>query len=207
MNVAKEPSGAVRRSSRRGLFLVLGCALAGLAGLAAWLWEDLTFDPSVYVVGDSITFLSQASISSELSSAGYQATIKSTPGVKIGQAQDQVAALARQQPWAWIIELGTNDAGAQNTAWPEPFLAEWSLVSPAQCVIYVTVSPRAGAIARQINAAMARIARVHTNAHLLEWGTIEYENPTWVTADGIHPTPAGQEALAVLEAQALRHSC
>ena len=195
------------RPHRRRVVLVVACAVAAVAGLTAWLWEDLTANRTVYVVGDSITYLSEASISSDLAHAGYQANITATPGVKIGQSQANVSALAQNQPWAWIIELGTNDAGAQDSVWPEQFLAEWSAVSPASCVIYVTVSPRAGVVAQQIDASMQKLAQTHSNVHLLDWGNIEYQNPGWVTEDGIHPTPAGQAALALLETQTLQHSC
>jgi lysophospholipase L1-like esterase len=187
--------------------LVVASAVVAVAGLAAWLWEDLAPNTAVYVVGDSITYLSEPSISSAFSNAGYQPTISATPGVKIGQLQAEITALAQNQPWAWIIELGTNDAGAQDAAWPEQFLAEWSLVSPAKCVIYVTVSPRFGLVAQQINASMQKLAEDHSNVHLLDWGNIEYQNPAWLTPDGIHPTPAGQAALAALETQALHDAC
>jgi lysophospholipase L1-like esterase len=197
----------VPRAGRRRVVLVVGCAVLAVAGLTAWLWEDLTSHSAVYVVGDSITYLSEASISADLSNAGYQPQISATPGVKIGQSQAEITALAQSQPWAWIIELGTNDAGAQDTVWPEQFLAEWSVVSSAKCVIYVTVSPRAGPVAQQIDASMQQLAGSHSNVHLLDWGTIEYQNPSWVNADGIHPTPAGQATLAALETQELRHAC
>jgi lysophospholipase L1-like esterase len=197
----------VPRSRRRRPVLVVAGAVVAVAALTAWLWEDLTSNRAVYVVGDSITYLSEPSISSDFSNAGYQPTISATPGVKIGQSQAEITALAQNQPWAWIIELGTNDAGAQDTVWPEQFLAEWSLVSSATCVIYVTVSPRAGPVAQQIDASMQKLAQAHSNSHLLDWGNIEYQNPAWLTGDGIHPTPAGQAALAVLETQELHRAC
>ena len=192
---------------RRRVVLVVACAALVVAGLTVWLWEDLTSNQSVYVVGDSITYLSEAPISADLSNAGYQPTISATPGVKIGQSQNEIAALAQNQPYAWIIELGTNDAGASDTVWPEQFLAEWSAVSPASCVVYVTVSPRAGPVAQQIDASIENLAKTHSNVHVLDWGTIEYQNPTWVSGDGIHPTPAGQNALAALETQELHRVC
>jgi hypothetical protein len=195
------------RVRRRRVVLVVGCVIVAVAGLTAWLWEDLSPNPAVYVVGDSITYLSEPSLSADLSNAGYQPTISATPGVKIGQSQAKISALAQNQPWAWIIELGTNDAGAQDSVWPQQFLAEWSLVSSATCVIYVTVSPRAGPVAQQIDGSMQQLAEAHSNVHLLDWGTIEYQNPSWVSADGVHPTAAGQAALAALETQELRHAC
>ena len=54
---------------------------------------------------------------------------------------------------------------------------------------------------------MQKLAEAHSNVHLLDWGDIEYQNPAWLTADGIHPTPAGQAALAALETQELHHAC
>lgn len=192
---------------RRRVVLVVGVAVLAIAGLIAWLLEDLTSNQSVYVVGDSITYLSEAPISADLSNAGYQPTISATPGVKIGQSLGEITALAQNQPYAWIIELGTNDAGARDTVWPQEFLAEWAAVSPAQCVLYVTVSSRAGAVADQIDASIQNLAKTHSNVHILDWGTIEYQNPAWVTGDGIHPTPAGQNALAALEAQELQRDC
>ncbi len=163
--------------------------------------------PAVYVVGDSITWLSQTAISDALSKAGYTPTISATPGVRIDQSQANVARLAQTQPWAWIIELGTNDAGANNTMWMAPFEAVWNSVSPAGCVIYVTVSPRAGPIAIEINAAIENLARSHSNVHVLDWGRLEYSTPGLVKPDTIHPTPRGQVALANLEAQELKRSC
>lgn len=195
------------RPRRRRLVLLVGCAVLAVAGLTSWLWEDLTSHPTVYVVGDSITYLSEASISSDLSNAGYQPTISATPGVKIGQSQAEITTLAQNQPWAWIIELGTNDAGAQDNVWPPQFLAEWSLVSPASCVIYVTVNPRVGQVARQIDTTMQELAQQHSNVHLLDWGNIEYQNPGYLAIDGIHPSPAGQAALAALETQELVRAC
>jgi hypothetical protein len=151
-------------------------------------------------VGDSITSLSQASISSALSRDGYAPTISAVPGAKIGQSLNAVTQLAQQSPQAWILELGTDDAGANDDTWPVPFLAEWHAVSAASCVLYVTVSPRTGPVAQQIDSASANLAATHGNVHVLDWGTDEYSNPSWVTWDGVHPTPTGQAELAGLEA-------
>jgi hypothetical protein len=183
------------------------CSVAALCLLGLWLWHDLSSGRAVYVVGDSITALSGPSISESLANAGYEPTIRATPGVKIGQAQVEVSSLARNQPRAWIIELGTDDAGANDQTWIEPFLAEARLISTASCVIYVTISPRAGVVGSQINTAIERLSKLHLNIHVLDWGQMEYTNPAWVSLDGIHPTPQGEAALANLETQELRQAC
>ncbi|HUY85706.1 MAG TPA: hypothetical protein VMU77_01225, partial [Acidimicrobiales bacterium] len=106
--------------------------------------------PSVDVVGDSITYLSRASIQTSLSANGYSPTIRAVPGAKIVQSLSTVDALAAHPPTDWIIELGTDDAGASNTGWSLPFLATWKAVSRSACVIFVTISTEAGPIANDI---------------------------------------------------------
>jgi lysophospholipase L1-like esterase len=161
----------------------------------------------VAVVGDSITALSRTDVSAVLTQAGFQPVVEATPGVKMAQAAATIDQLSQQSPTDWIIELGTNDAGGNNRLWSEAFLAEWQRVESSDCVIYVSVSPRAGAIATQIDTAFAGLAAKHANVHVLDWGRLEYDHPGWVEPDTIHPTPAGQAELAGLEAQALQHDC
>jgi hypothetical protein len=162
---------------------------------------------TVGVVGDSITALSRESIAASLAQAGYQPIIEAVVGIKIAQARPSIDQLAQQNPNDWIIELGTNDAGTGNQLWALPLLGEWQQVRSAGCLIYLSVSPRVGPIAAQINASLAGLARAHANVHVLDWGNLEYGNPAWVEPDTIHPTPAGQAELAALEARELRRYC
>ena len=122
------------------------------------------------------------------------------------EAVPWIDQLAQQHPNDWIIELGTNDAGRNNPSWELPFLDIWHQVRSSGCVIYLSVSQRAGPIATQINASLDGLARAHANVHILDWGNLEYLNPAWLEPDMIHPTPAGQTELAALETQELMHS-
>ncbi len=163
--------------------------------------------PTVAVVGDSVTALSRQSIATSLAQAGYQPSIEAVDGIELVQAVPFVDQLAEQKPNDWIIELGTNDAGRDNPLWALPFLADWQQVRASGCAIYLSVSPHAGPIAAQINASLAGLAHAHANVHVLDWGSLEYGNPAWIEPDMIHPTPAGQAELAALETQALRRYC
>ena len=200
---------------------LIGVALAAaLLATGIWLgpdlasfWKSATAAPSfssrptVAVVGDSITALSRQSIATSLAQAGYQPSIEAVYGIELVQAVPVVDQLVEQKPNDWIIELGTNDAGRDNPLWALPFLADWQQVRSSGCVIYLSVSPRAGQIAAQINVSLAGLARAHANVHILDWGSLEYGNPTWIEPDMIHPTPAGQAELAALEARVLRRYC
>lgn len=162
---------------------------------------------TVAVVGDSITALSRQSIATSLAHSSYQPTIEAVVGIQMAQALPSIERLAQQNPNDWIIELGTNDAGRDNPFWASALLAEWQRVRASGCVIYVSVSPRAGPIAAKIDESLAGMARAHHNVHILDWGNLEYGNPAWVEPDMIHPTPAGQAELAALETQELRRDC
>jgi lysophospholipase L1-like esterase len=187
---------------------VIVAGLAVVLGVGIWVAVDeLSGPPTVDVVGDSITALSAPSIDASLTQSGYQPTIEAVPGIRLAQAEQTIDRLAQQPPDAWIIELGTNDAGGHNTLWPEAFLAEWQKVRNAACVIYVSVSPHAGPIADQIDASLAGLARAHANVHVLDWGHLADRNSAWLEPDTIHPTAAGQAELAALESQTLQQDC
>jgi hypothetical protein len=188
--------------------IVVGLTVVVLLGAGMWVaLDDLTSSPPVAVVGDSISALSGQWIAVSLFEAGYLSTIDAVPGITMARAEPAFTQLARQHPAVWIIELGTNDALGKNPLWEEPFLAEWQQVRSAQCVIYVSVSPRPGLIADQIDTTLAGLAREHANVHVLDWGNLEYSNPSWLYADKIHPTPAGQAELGSLEAQEVQRYC
>lgn len=210
-----------RAAPSRWVHRLTGVAVAtALVATGIWLDPDLASfrkpataaagssdRPTVAVVGDSITALSQQSIATSLRQAGYEPSIEAVIGIEAGQAEPLVEQLAEQKPNDWIIELGTNDAGRDNPSWASPFLAEWNQVRSSGCVIYLSVSSHAGPIAAQINASLEGLARAHANVHILDWGSLEYGNSSWIEPDMIHPTPAGQAELAALETQVLRRYC
>ena len=190
-----------------GVSLLIAMPIALVASAIVLSSCTLFSHPSVDVVGDSITYLSRSPIQSYLSSGGYSPTIKAVPGAKIVQSLATVNTLAVHPPTDWIIELGTDDAGASNTGWSLPFLAVWKAVSPSDCVIFVTISTQAGPIAADINSTIGQLIKTNHNAHELDWGNIEYSHPGWVHSDNIHPTPAGQVQLAQDELHALQSDC
>jgi lysophospholipase L1-like esterase len=199
---------AVPQTQRVRKQIVVSLIAVVLLGAGVWVaLDELTSSPTVAVVGDSITALSRQWIAVSLFDAGHLSTIDAAPGITMAQAEPAITQLAHQHPSAWIIELGTNDALGKNPLWGEPILAEWQQVRSSQCVIYVSVSPRSGPIAAQIDTALAGLAHEQANVHVLDWGNLEYANPAWLEPDKIHPTPAGQAELGSLEAQEVHRYC
>jgi len=163
-------------------------------------------------VGDSITMLSTNAIESALSPS-YFLQIN---GFVADTMADQFPTIEAFQndptgaPTDWIIELGTNDMLGKNPNWSAGFQNEVNYLSKAHCVVLLTVSPHLKSIdsaTPALNKMIKSAPLNHKNMHILDWGTIEYQNPSWLYADGIHPTPGGQTELASLELKALKKNC
>jgi len=186
--------------------------------IGACLYFDNQNRPKVGIVGDSITAMSRSSIFDDLT-PGYQLKMYAHPGATMYQLLpliDVIDADNNPRPTDWIIEAGTNDM-----AWFENgdhgdlywwwFLEqETAAVASAHCVVLLTVSPVLGLTdpnAPLLNADFEALPATHPNFHVLDWGTIEYKNPSWVGPDHIHPTRAGQAELARLELGALQSDC
>lgn len=105
----------------------------------------------------------------------------------------------------WIVELGTNDSFGG--LWPLHLEQEITALKHQRCVIFVTVNPRLGPDAIKFDAALATAVATHSRFYSLDWGNIEWDNPTWLLPDRIHPTPAGSVELAHLEQDAVATDC
>jgi len=160
---------------------------------------------SVAVVGDSITYLSSPDIRGAL--RDYQYTIHATGGQTMAQMYPVIRQLASAPRHAWVVELGTNDALGSNPTWSAAFDAEVTTLASQPCVVLVSVNPRLGPTAVSLDRAISSVVLGHRNFHLLDWGTIEWQEPKWVSADGIHPDPQGSRKLAQLMKQSIHSSC
>jgi hypothetical protein len=168
--------------------------------------------PKVAVVGDSITHLSAPAISAALGS-DYAVQLHGINGATIAQQTPTLLAADQdpQGPAADIVyELGTNDA--VNPSWQADFANSLTAMAASHCVVFVAVSPilgMRGPAAAGIDLEERTLADVYpTHYHVLDWGTIEYRQPGWVsTLDAIHPTRVGSVELASLEKQALASDC
>jgi len=163
--------------------------------------------PLVTIVGDSITQFASAAISSGLH-RNFTTDIHAVGGTKMSYWTSFIGSVVQSESaHAWIVELGTNDALSSNPTLADDFNNEVTQLAGQQCVVLVTVNPKLNGLADQLDQAMAGAAAQNPNVHLLDWGTIEYQNAKWLVADHIHPTKAGSTALAKLERGALTTDC
>lgn len=161
--------------------------------------------PTVDVVGDSITYKSTPYLRHAL--VDYAYTIRAHEGYTMAQMFPTIEALLATPPRAWVIELGTNDVRT-GADWSADYAQETAALQDQACVVLVTVNPRLGdGAATALDADMRATAAADSDVHLVDWGTVEFDNPKWVDADGIHPTPSGSAELARLIRLALRRAC
>lgn len=163
---------------------------------------------TVAIVGDSISFISGGALAHEFKRRHFPVEMKATPGVAMATMLPTIETLATTDPWAFIIELGTNDAYGNNAAgWSDAFMNEEEALASQRCVVFITVSPRLGPIASGIDQSIVDAVMTHPNFHLVDWGDIEFTDPSFVGPDQIHPTAAGQAELAYLEKQTVKQDC
>ena len=169
------------------------------------------------VVGDSIVFVSQPSIESMLRP---RAAFMISGQIGWTIAQQQAAIITdldnpEGPPSDWIVNLGTNDAIQHNAGWRTAYDAMVADLEGSSCVLLTTVSTQADllghdTIAVQINRAELATAASHPNFHVVDWNAQVHAAghfDQWLLTDRIHPSRAGQEALAAMYGRALDRSC
>jgi lysophospholipase L1-like esterase len=169
--------------------------------------------PTVASIGDSITALSADDIQATLG-ATYDVDVRGYSGDTIGQVLPDIQTIeTTESPSRWILELGTDDAGeataGKPTSWQSDLDTLFSIVLPASCVVMVNINlaidnlGETTTVGAQINAAISAEVATHPNFKLINWASLAVQNPGWFIADGIHPNPVGQQALANSENLAL----
>lgn len=222
---SSSPAPAGQRRHRRGAWLLLAIlVVAGAVGYYLWSrgsdYQGNSNGPRVAVVGDSITFLTGPEISAVLSPHYYfqvHGTVGATMAQQYGALTDALGDPGGP-PHDVVVELGTNDANGSNLYWGVAFRQEVEALRQTPCVVLVNInthvgepswSPQQDQLASQINAAMAQTAATMSNFHVLDWNAAVGANAAagWLDQGGIHPTPAGRQALAMLIAGALKNDC
>jgi len=160
---------------------------------------------TVALVGDSITYESSNYIRSSLRS--YHYTIDAITGQTMAEMYPVIQQLVPTSPYAWVVELGTNDARFGNANWSADFSKEVSTLASQRCVVLLSVNPRLGSIAAAIDQAISSTVASQSNFHELDWGNIEWQNRKWVSPDGIHPGPQGSAELAKLMRLSVHNVC
>jgi hypothetical protein len=171
---------------------------------------------SVAVVGDSITVVAHDDIAASLAGA-YSPDFHAIWGQRIDQMLPTLSVVAGRHPSDVVVNLGSNDAiqAATHPDWQRAFDQMIEMLAPMHCVVLTTVStlldvsPGSAPVAADIDAAIVSVASTRPNFHVIDWNAAVHA-PNGVgllSADRVHPSPAGQLTLADLIRTALDRDC
>jgi hypothetical protein len=156
---------------------------------------------TVSVIGDSITYLSQAAIHAALDPA-FSVEVNGIPGIQIAGQQEAVRQSATASPDVVIINLGSNDVGAQRE--PAEVIRELdqttSRFGPETCVVLVTLTTHVPSADFRQRAAVVN-SWIRNHPHVADWDSALAPTDHQLTTDTVHPNAEGQAVMAQLLAQ------
>lgn len=198
---SREPGGRGPRPVRMVAACLLAAAMSGAAGCGG----EISPPGPVLLVGDSIFAQASEELSWVLRSDGWDATVEAHPGAGIrGGGYDGVDwptrlrdLVAVVDPRVVVVELGTNGCGGCDSV-AAAIRDDMEQLRDVEAVLWLDVAthgPRA-AQGREVNAALARAAERWPNVEVLPYDDWLAGQPDLLPPDDVHPTAAGERALA-----------
>lgn len=205
--------------------------VAGLV-LTACLAGCSSSTPSVGIVGDSITYLSEPAIAAALKGTDYD--VQAIEGRTIAEMspimEDRIIKGPGGPPHALFVNLGTNDIIRGDGSWIGAWRTLMAETAAVPCEVLFTMNPFVGAYVhpggptvQDVNRAIAAAQRADpSRVHVIDWGAAVQANHDSIAAaqargaplpapligrDGIHPTSAGRQWIAHHIASALVTDC
>jgi lysophospholipase L1-like esterase len=154
----------------------------------------------VAVIGDSITFLSEAAIHTALDPT-HDVVVNGIPGIKVLGQLAAAREAAHAQPGVVVINLGTNDVLSERD--PADVISDLddtaSLFGPATCVVFVNLTTFVTNADFQLRARAVN-RWIDQHAHVADWNRAITEGGpnAGLTTDTVHPTEHGQVVMARL---------
>jgi lysophospholipase L1-like esterase len=195
-----------------GTVLVVLVVLAAVVLIVLWARSN---QKRVSIVGDSITFYAGTDETAALGSI-YHVDAHAGIGKRIDEMLPAVRKAARTGPFAVVVNLGTNDANqaSSHPDWRPAFDAMVETLADRHCVLLTTINtlmPASGAtsVAEGINAAEVAAVAAHRNFHIIDWNAAVHapNGLGLLMADRVHPSRAGQLALAALVRDGVKRDC
>jgi hypothetical protein len=187
--------------------------VAAIALIVLWARSD---QKRVSIVGDSIAFFARADETAALGSA-YRVNAQAGIGKRIDEMLPSVRTVARNHPFAVVVNLGTNDAlqATSHPDWRPAFDSMITTLADQHCVLLTTVNttmrgePGVTSVAEGINAAEVAAVASRPNFHIIDWNAVLHapNGLGFLTSDRVHPNNSGQLRLAALVSNAVSDHC
>lgn len=207
----RRPEGTRRGRSRPRFGGVLGACV--LVAVTSGCEGTISPPGPVVLVGDSIFSMASDELTSALRGDGWEVTVDAYPGAGIrngGFASVDWPARLRDlvafaQPEVVVVELGTNGCG-QCSSIPAAIDADMAQLRDVDLVLWLDVATSGPGAdrGRAVNAALRAAAGKWDNLEVLPYDRWFAGRADLIQPDAVHPTPAGERALARHVADALR---
>jgi GDSL-like lipase/acylhydrolase family protein len=196
-----------------GTVLVILVVIAAVAVIVLWARSN---QKQVSIVGDSITFYAGTDETAALGT-DYHVEAHAGIGKRIDEMLPAVKNAARSDPFAVVVNLGTNDArqASSHPEWRPAFDAMIATLAGQRCVLLTTVNtlmpgePGVTSVADDINASEVAALASHPNFHIIDWNAALHapNGLGLLMADRVHPNNAGQLVLSALVRNAVKRDC
>lgn len=194
-------------------------ALESLPGEDVEVVTERTVPTNVAIVGDSLTVASQELLEDSLDSLGVKKVVIDgiegrrmtghSPGKPPGIDAVEAIIATGFEPDVWVIELGTNDVGAQvkPDAFQDDMEAILALLPRATPVVWVNVylGHRIEAT-EEANEIITTVTAARPQTMVADWHNLATGKPELLTDDGVHLHERGEVAYSLVIADAVAKS-
>jgi lysophospholipase L1-like esterase len=155
------------------------------------------YSQAVYVIGDSITWMSANQIKADL--PGRDVIVQAYPGVTAPQAFPWLVGQGPAVAPNIVIALGSNDGVVPAPFGPQidQYMQYIDRLAHASKVWWVNVSTVANPAYSAVNSAIAQATRRYSNLRVIDWASYTDSHPT-VLYDGVHPDAEGVAVRAAM---------
>jgi lysophospholipase L1-like esterase len=170
----------------------------------------------VSIVGDSITFFAGNDETAALGS-NYRVDADAGIGKRIDEMMPAVKHAARSDPFAVVVNLGTNDArqASSHPDWRTAYDQMVATLADQHCVLLTTINTLMGgesgvtSVADDINAAQVATVASHPNFHIIDWNAAIHgpNGLDLLMADRVHPSNSGRLTLAAMVRNGVKNDC
>jgi lysophospholipase L1-like esterase len=193
--------GQRRSRARIAVAAAVAVVIAAGVALAVTRGDHRSLPHAVSLVGDSLNVGVEPYLAAELHD--WRLSTDDVPGRATAEGLDAVRRAGGGLHSHVLVSLGTNDISTGVDTFRADVREALSLAGPHRCVVWFTIF-RAGEQSIALNDVLREEANRAANLRLVDWAALVRAHPNWLSADGIHATPAGYAARARAAATALQ---
>ena len=158
---------------------------------------------SALIVGDSLSVGAGPHIEAALK--GWEVQTLAREGKHADEGVAEITGRADLPP-VLMVSLGTNDDPSAVDTFAGYVQTVLDAAGPSGCVVWPNIvrPPYNGVSYSGYNRALARLHATNPNLRVVDWAGIVAANPSVLSGDGVHATPAGYAVLGRAIAQTAR---